>query len=176
MRLQLSFTNSTEVLFAVLTFYQLRVVERIWGSRKFAVRIPSPIPSLHPIPHTQRIQANKPTVLPPFHPPLHNPPPTPHPNLHPPPPNPRPHEPPPRRPNPPPLRPPRKLLRRNPIHLPLQNLSLGRRLPINAIFLHALHNADVEILVLPAPLTTRAIPVPWELTSGGGGVGGWNGV
>jgi hypothetical protein len=34
----LSFTNSTEVLFAVLTFYQLRVVERLWGSRKFAVR------------------------------------------------------------------------------------------------------------------------------------------
>ena len=35
---QATFTNSTEVLFAVLTFYQLRVVERLWGSRKFAVR------------------------------------------------------------------------------------------------------------------------------------------
>ena len=34
---QATFTNSTEVLFAVLTFYQLRVVERLWGSRKFAV-------------------------------------------------------------------------------------------------------------------------------------------
>ncbi|KAF1834362.1 hypothetical protein BDW02DRAFT_579668 [Decorospora gaudefroyi] len=34
---QLCFTNSTEVLFAVLTFYQLRVLERLWGSRKFAV-------------------------------------------------------------------------------------------------------------------------------------------
>ncbi|KAI2482686.1 hypothetical protein Ptr902_05003 [Pyrenophora tritici-repentis] len=33
---QASFTNSTEVLFAALTFYQLRVVERLWGSRKFA--------------------------------------------------------------------------------------------------------------------------------------------
>ncbi|KAF1845357.1 uncharacterized protein K460DRAFT_355186 [Cucurbitaria berberidis CBS 394.84] len=33
---QISFTNSTEVLFGVLTFYQLRVIERLWGSRKFA--------------------------------------------------------------------------------------------------------------------------------------------
>ncbi|KAJ4359073.1 hypothetical protein N0V95_002467, partial [Ascochyta clinopodiicola] len=29
------FTNSTEVLFGVLAFYQLRVLERLWGSRKF---------------------------------------------------------------------------------------------------------------------------------------------
>lgn len=35
---QLCFTNSTEVLFAAMTFYQLRVIERLWGSRKFAVR------------------------------------------------------------------------------------------------------------------------------------------
>lgn len=35
---QLCFTNSTEVLFAAMTFYQLRVVERLWGSKKFAVR------------------------------------------------------------------------------------------------------------------------------------------
>jgi hypothetical protein len=34
---QLCYTNSTEVLFAALTFYQLRVIERLWGSRKFAV-------------------------------------------------------------------------------------------------------------------------------------------
>ncbi|KAI4645915.1 hypothetical protein J4E93_005494 [Alternaria ventricosa] len=40
----LSFTNSTEVLFAVLTFYQLRVVERIWGSRKFASFLFSTLP------------------------------------------------------------------------------------------------------------------------------------
>ncbi|KAF1944826.1 hypothetical protein EJ02DRAFT_397776 [Clathrospora elynae] len=33
---QICFTNSTEVLFGVLTFYQLRVIERLWGSRKFA--------------------------------------------------------------------------------------------------------------------------------------------
>ncbi|CAN9378390.1 hypothetical protein CC77DRAFT_962681 [Alternaria alternata] len=41
---QLSFTNSTEVLFAVLTFYQLRVVERLWGSRKFASFLLSTLP------------------------------------------------------------------------------------------------------------------------------------
>ncbi|TID15161.1 uba domain-containing protein ucp14 [Venturia nashicola] len=33
---QLCYTNSTEVLFAALTFYNLRIVERLWGSRKFA--------------------------------------------------------------------------------------------------------------------------------------------
>lgn len=36
---QTCFTNSTEVLFGVLTFYQLRVIERLWGSRKFAVSL-----------------------------------------------------------------------------------------------------------------------------------------
>lgn len=35
------FTNSTEVLFGVLSFYQLRIVERLWGSRKFLVRATS---------------------------------------------------------------------------------------------------------------------------------------
>ncbi|KAF2866917.1 hypothetical protein BDV95DRAFT_503978 [Massariosphaeria phaeospora] len=33
---QACYTNSTEVLFAVLSLYGLRVVERLWGSRKFA--------------------------------------------------------------------------------------------------------------------------------------------
>ncbi|KAJ9618660.1 hypothetical protein H2203_008864 [Taxawa tesnikishii (nom. ined.)] len=32
---QLCYTNSTEVLFAAMTLYQLRVIERLWGSRKF---------------------------------------------------------------------------------------------------------------------------------------------
>ena len=146
------------------------------GSSLYVSLLPSHPSIQFPIPSASKL-TNTPTVLPPLHPPLHNPPPAPHPNLHPPPPNPRPHEPPPRRPNPPPLRPPRKLLRRNPLYLPLQNLSLGRLHPlIPTIFLSALHNADFEILVLPAPLTTRAIPVPGELTSGGGGVGGWNRV
>ncbi|KAK0269947.1 hypothetical protein LTR35_014413 [Friedmanniomyces endolithicus] len=35
---QFCYTNSTEVLFAAMTLYQLRVIERLWGSRKFAVR------------------------------------------------------------------------------------------------------------------------------------------
>lgn len=43
---QLCYTNSTEVLFAAMTFYQLRVIERLWGSRKFAVCvIPGPYSS-----------------------------------------------------------------------------------------------------------------------------------
>lgn len=36
----LVYTNSTEVLFAAMTLYQLRVIERLWGSRKFAVSLP----------------------------------------------------------------------------------------------------------------------------------------
>lgn len=36
----LVYTNSTEVLFAAMTLYQLRVIERLWGSRKFAVSPP----------------------------------------------------------------------------------------------------------------------------------------
>ena len=42
---QLCFMNSSEVLFACVTLYNLRVVERMWGSRKFAV---STRPSLTP--------------------------------------------------------------------------------------------------------------------------------
>lgn len=34
---QLCYTNSAEVLSAVITLYNLRVVERLWGSRKYAV-------------------------------------------------------------------------------------------------------------------------------------------
>lgn len=34
---QLCYTNSIEVLFAAMSLYNLRVVERMWGSRKFAV-------------------------------------------------------------------------------------------------------------------------------------------
>ena len=37
---QLCYTNSSEVLFACMTLYQLRVVEHLWGSRKFAVSSP----------------------------------------------------------------------------------------------------------------------------------------
>jgi hypothetical protein len=37
---QLCYTNSTEVLFASMTLYQMRVVERMWGPRKYAVSSP----------------------------------------------------------------------------------------------------------------------------------------
>ncbi|KAL3426681.1 uba domain-containing protein ucp14 [Phlyctema vagabunda] len=33
---QACYTNSTEVLFAAMTLYNMRVIERLWGSRKFA--------------------------------------------------------------------------------------------------------------------------------------------
>ncbi|CAK7270918.1 hypothetical protein SEPCBS119000_004331 [Sporothrix epigloea] len=33
---QLCYTNSSEVLFAAMALYQMRVVERMWGSRKYA--------------------------------------------------------------------------------------------------------------------------------------------
>ncbi|KAK1817120.1 hypothetical protein LTR12_008514 [Friedmanniomyces endolithicus] len=41
---QFCYTNSTEVLFAAMTLYQLRVIERLWGSRKFASFILSTLP------------------------------------------------------------------------------------------------------------------------------------
>lgn len=34
---QLCYTNSTEVLFAAMTLYNMRIIERLWGSRKYAV-------------------------------------------------------------------------------------------------------------------------------------------
>lgn len=34
---QLCYTNSSEVLFGAMTLYNMRVVERMWGSRKYAV-------------------------------------------------------------------------------------------------------------------------------------------
>ncbi|GME41224.1 Uba domain-containing protein ucp14 [Neofusicoccum parvum] len=41
---QACFANSTEVLFAAMTFYHLRVIERLWGSRKFASFVISTLP------------------------------------------------------------------------------------------------------------------------------------
>ena len=35
--IQACYTNSTEVLFATMTLYQLRVIERLWGTRKYLV-------------------------------------------------------------------------------------------------------------------------------------------
>lgn len=34
---QLCYTNSSEVLFASMTLYNMRLIERMWGSRKYAV-------------------------------------------------------------------------------------------------------------------------------------------
>ena len=38
---QLCYTNSSEVLFAAMAFYNMRTVERMWGPRKYAVSIRS---------------------------------------------------------------------------------------------------------------------------------------
>lgn len=40
---QLCYTNSAEALFASMMLYNMRVVERMWGSRKYAVSIDIPI-------------------------------------------------------------------------------------------------------------------------------------
>ncbi|GAB7350374.1 hypothetical protein MBLNU459_g1001t1 [Dothideomycetes sp. NU459] len=40
----LCYTNSTEVLFAAMTLYQLRIIERLWGTRKFASFLVSTLP------------------------------------------------------------------------------------------------------------------------------------
>ena len=34
---KLCYTNSTELLFATMTIYHMRIIERLWGSTKFAV-------------------------------------------------------------------------------------------------------------------------------------------
>jgi len=43
---QLVYTNSAEVLFAASTLYHMRPIERLWGSRKFAVSVPPPRPAV----------------------------------------------------------------------------------------------------------------------------------
>lgn len=35
--MQSCYTNSTSLLFAAMSLYHLRIIERLWGSRKFAV-------------------------------------------------------------------------------------------------------------------------------------------
>jgi hypothetical protein len=66
---QLCYTNSSEVLFAAMTLYNLRVIERLWGSRKFAVST-SKIIFLG-----QKLMISKYLVLHTLMLPLHNPPP-----------------------------------------------------------------------------------------------------
>jgi hypothetical protein len=36
---QLCYTNSSEVLFASMVLYNMRIIEQLWGSRKYAVRL-----------------------------------------------------------------------------------------------------------------------------------------
>lgn len=47
---QLCYTNSTEVLFAATTLYHMRLVERMWGPRKYAVSLgPNSITTTPPL-------------------------------------------------------------------------------------------------------------------------------
>jgi len=41
---QACYTNSTEVLFGAMAFYHMRIIERLWGSRKFASFILTTLP------------------------------------------------------------------------------------------------------------------------------------
>lgn len=40
---QSCYNSSTELLFGIMTLYHLRIIERLWGSRKFAVCTPFPL-------------------------------------------------------------------------------------------------------------------------------------
>jgi hypothetical protein len=62
---QLCYTNSTEVLFAAMSFYNVRVIERLWGSRKYAVGLGSLL-------HSRVNAANNQAVLCPGHLPPHH--------------------------------------------------------------------------------------------------------
>lgn len=72
---QSCYNNSTELLFAVMTLYHLRVIERLWGSRKFAVSVnifPTSMPYAWSACANTRCQSFLVTTLPPtlFIPPL----------------------------------------------------------------------------------------------------------
>lgn len=131
------------------------------------------------------LRANSMIVLPPLDAAIHNTPPTPPPDFRPPPPHLRPHELPPRRPHPAHLRPPRKLLRCNPLHLPLQDrtLCLLRHIilvvhPNADSYKHMgeIHNLHVEINRLPRPSTTRPLTTSGLAARGGGRMGSRYGV
>lgn len=78
---QTCYTNSTELLFAAMSLYHMRIIERLWGSRKFVVRVP--------IVNTPRLVGNRrrrllmlmnlPLVIRPLHSTSYPPPPAPHP-------------------------------------------------------------------------------------------------
>lgn len=173
------FTNSTEVLFGVLAFYQLRVIERLWGSRKFLVCASE---HSHCTMKRKRPTANKHTTeLPYRNTPLHNPPTPPPPNVRPAPAHIRLHQPPPLRPNQHPLRPPRKLLRRNPIHIPLPHLArlavtINIDRPAGNQHLGPQHHSHKQSDFLPCARTARALAVPGVAAGCSRRLGGGHGV
>jgi hypothetical protein len=182
------YTNSTEVLFAVLAFYNLRVIERLWGSRKFAVstNMSLSIFSSYISVFTINAQANLRciVVLHPLHPPLHDTSPTPHLNLHPSPSHTRPHKLPPRRSHTPHIRSPRKLLCRNPLHIPLQSVTIRLLQRLHHPSLQsqcATANPNINMDQIPTPNLknhllprappTRALPISRLRSRSGGRLG-----
>ena len=116
---QLCYTNSTEVLFAAMTLYNMRVIERLWGSRKYAVRILSLVPQFNNLRLLNFAVFHPPILL------LHNPPPTNAFSTHPPPPLVQHVELPPRGPHAPNLRHTSPISRRHPPRLQIPSRGLG---------------------------------------------------
>jgi hypothetical protein len=77
----------------------------------------------------------------------------------------RPHQPPPRRPDAAPLRSPRKLLRRDSVHIPLQGLALGAIPNVGECYtyqhLAPRYNLHFQVDILPRTATARIIASTW---------------
>jgi hypothetical protein len=145
----LVYTNSTEVLFAAMTLYQLRIIERLWGSRKFAVSLPL---DTHLQPVTELLCAVIPLVDIALYRSASAPPPyTHHPTaliLQ--------HQLSSRRPDSLCLRPPRAVPRRYSLHVQIPTLS--HRLVASILVGHQL---DLEIYILHSPPPTRVVTTTW---------------
>lgn len=157
-------------------------MERLWGSRKFAVRYP-----IHHLPLLSLPRpTNIPTVLSPLNAPLHDPSSSSPCNLRPPPVDFRCNKLPPRWSYTHPLRPPRKLLRCDSIYIPVQDLAVVRTytiiiidtvdypVPLSALVTQS--NADIKITILPPSPPTRAQPISGQLGRRSCGVGRGHGV
>ena len=156
-------------MFAVLSFYQLRVIERLWGSRKFAVCC---FPYFLVDPYTWNC-ADTLAVIHNINPPIHDTPPPAYPNLRTPSVHLWPHKLPPRRPYADHLRSPRKLLRRHTLHVSLSHIAVRaiirpelveckpNRLKCEYIYIAmgALNNLDLEIAVIRSAITACTLAV-----------------
>lgn len=92
----------------------------------------------------------------------------------------RPRQPPARGPDAAPLRSPRKLLRRDSVHIPLQGLALGATLDANKCYtykhLAPRYNLYLQVNILPRTATARIVASAWVDPSCGCWLGGGYGV